>query len=237
MLGMLFQGDAARANSNCGDKLIGGSMPAPARGTGYKLDLLINDDCSVAMSSPQAMTDQEVDSANRDNVSSGRAAAERRQRLARIGSTRQRLDPDYHMDTHLWDCCNTLLSHLVTDLNWTDDGSTVTGWNTGGYTGEHPEFGTCGAGWQLANSSIVQYSGGTGQSWITIKSHAEFSYLGIFDCSGTTYYNTFEHYITGYGSGSSACNYTYNLRNTFRGWHLQVQCYNPTITLVDIPYN
>lgn len=125
---------------------------------------------------------------------------------------------------------------VVTIGSLSDDGSVVTGWNSGGYTGQHPEFGTCGPGWQLASSSLVQYSGGTGQSWVTAKSHAEFSYLGVFDCSGTQYYNVFEHFVTGYGSGASACNYTYSLRKTFTGFHLQVQCYNPTTTLVDSPY-
>ena len=230
----LPQGNIARASTDCGAKSISGSFPAPAPGKGFKVELVINDDCSVARGAPQEMTDQEIDAANHDN--SNNRTAESRQSFARIGSTRQRLDPDYHMDTHLWDCCNALLSHLVTDLSWTDDGSVITGWNSGGYTGQHPEFGTCGPGWQLANSYLIQYSGGTGQSSIIVKSHAEWSYLGIFDCSGTAYYNVFEHFVYGYGSGASDCGYTYSLRKTFQGFHLQVQCYNPTITLVDNNY-
>jgi hypothetical protein len=229
----LSQGAAARSGADCGAKSVLSSLPAPAPEEGYKVEVVINQDCSLVSGPVQAMNQQEVASAAHSERDASAASGEGRRPFSRIGSTKQHLDPDYHMDSHLWDCCNALLTHLVTDLNWTDDGSVITGWNAGGYTGQHPEFGTCGPGWQLANSYLIQNSGGTGQSSIEVKAHAEWSYLGLFDCSGTTYYNIFEHFVTGRGNGATDCwSYVY-LRHTYPGFHLQVQCYNPTWTIND----
>lgn len=87
----------------------------------------------------------------------------------------------------------------------------------------------CGHGWDVVwpNTSITISGGGVGYTFADSLTHAEFSYLGRFDCSGTVYYNILDTKLTGFGNGgSSTCAYRTQLRNTFYGWYQELLCWD-----------
>lgn len=109
------------------------------------------------------------------------------------------------------------------------NGSTITSTTHDSSIWRSTESGTCGPGWSVvwANTGISISGGGVGSSFADSLTHAEFSYLGAFDCSGGTYYNTLDTKLTGYGNGgSSTCAYRTQLRNTFYGWYQELLCWD-----------
>ena len=203
------------------------------RGLVYAADITINSDCSVSVGAARALPIAEVQTlarlqaaALRDNV---------RKDLTPISdSSPIGIDPEYHMDSHVWDCCNIVMTQLHTDLTWTTNGSTITSWNAGGWTTNHPEgWPSCGPGWQLASSWLSQWSGGVGQGSIQVHAHGEWSYRGVFDCGGTQYYNTFDNDVWGFASGIGTCSFNYGLRKSVSGWHLQAYCNDPYTVVFD----
>ena len=233
ILGMLAQSRTVTANErSCGDKTIEGSLPL-VRGKVFVADVTIQADCTISVAPTRELTTTEIKAAAKETARAQHSNA--RRPLHPIGDRGPvDVDPEYHMDSHIWDCCNIVMTQLHTDLTWTTNGSTITGWNAGGWTTNHPEgWPSCGSGWQLVNSFLIQYAGGTGSSFIEVQAHAEWSYAGVFDCGGTLYYNVFNNYVYGWGSGGGSCYFSYSLRNTHSGWHLQAYCNDPYTVVFD----
>jgi hypothetical protein len=223
---------------DCGHKFLHGSIPLPHKGRAHRVEITINEDCSVTTGKVQELGADEAQSNDEHASAAPGQGSQHRQKLPGIGSTPQYLDPDYHMDAHIWDCCNIIMTRLVTDLNWTTNGSTITGWNAGGYQAYHAEY-SCGGGggWYPVSSYLVQTAGNVGDVWIQVHAHAEWGYYGFFDaCDGSVYYNVFDNWVWGDIRSIGGCDYGYYLRNTFQNWHLQIQCYNPLTTKFDYIY-
>lgn len=224
--------DAANPH-DCGSHVLNGGLPLPERGQGYELEFILGPDCTLSSSPIRPIA---AEKAAQDAGVDGHMS---RSRFARIGSKRH-LDPDYHLNAIAWDCCGVQMTRLVTDLNWTTNGSTITGWNAGGYQAYHGEYSCIPQphhGWWPDYGSLYQSGGGTGYSSISVTSYQAWGYQGAFDaCNGNVYYNYFQNNLTGYASGSPSCSFYYSLRNTAPGWHIVAQCYDPVITIVDDPY-
>ena len=97
----------------------------------------------------------------------------------------------------------------------------------------------CGHGWDVVwpNTSITISGGGVGSTFADSLTHAEFSYLGRFDCSGTLYYNILDTKLTGFGSGaSSTCAYRTQLRNTYFGWYQELLCWDAYVWTTPPPF-
>lgn len=205
-----------------------GSLPLPPSDEGYEVLVAVDEECQITTTAPKKI---KASDAILMKEKGDKQKDERRGLVDRIGVASSSVN-DYHMDAHLWDCCNIILTRLVTDLNWSTDGITITGWNAGGYESHHGEF-SCGGGWYTTSSYLQQWSGGTGNVQIGVRSHAEWGYQGAFDCSGTRFYNVFDNYVWGDIRGIGSCDYYYSLRSVAYGFHLQIQCYNPLVTKFD----
>jgi hypothetical protein len=114
------------------------------------------------------------------------------------------------------DRANLVLNVLHTDTSWTWNGSIVTSYDSGGYVAYHRE--ATNTGWNPHNVYNVLSSGCAGCSSATIHAHAEFSYQGVFDPSGTLFYDILDNYPTVYNNGVWACNLTLYARHYSGAW-------------------
>lgn len=79
-------------------------------------------------------------------------------------------------------------------------------------------------GWWL-DYQTLQYTGGCyGCSSRTLTGKAGFGYQGVFDPTGTLFYNSYVNTVTAYGDGSGTCTHTYSWRHSIPGWHPQQWC-------------
>jgi hypothetical protein len=111
------------------------------------------------------------------------------------------------------------------NLSYGYNGSTITSYSHDAWiwraVDQQP---TCGPGWSVewSKTGISISGGGVGSSFIDSLTHAEFSYIGRFDCSGTQFYNILDTKLTGFGNGSPS---TGAYRTTYRnvpplgGWY------------------
>jgi hypothetical protein len=211
--------------TDCGPLVLSGSVPMPPPGLGHVLEATIGEDCSVIWSEVRQIDAQEaVARAEEIRQGPGSETEPLGVPLASLSSSQE-----YHINTHVWDCCGIIMTQIVTDLYWTMNGTQIGSWNTGGYQSYHTEN-YCWpnqGGWRPISVWLAQHSGGNGQSSVTVRHHGEWSYRGFFsDCIDGIFYNVFDNYLTGSGFGGD-CSFTYSFRQTAPGWHLVVECYYP----------
>lgn len=130
----------------------------------------------------------------------------------------------FHAALRLYDVIGLLLNEVYSDVCWSWNGTNVTGYSASGGYNYHPEYTPAGPGWTPINPYNVQSNGCVGCSYVTIHQHTEFSYKGVFDPSGTLYYNTLDDYENLFGSGTKSCTFTFRYRNWYTGWHNWTQC-------------
>ena len=121
-----------------------------------------------------------------------------------------------HSSSEMYDCCGILMTALYSDSSWTTADGQVTGATVGTATAAHAEGG--GNGWKLVT---VGTTGGCPAACpsAAYQHHAEFSYKGFFDSSGTWYHNAHDTSVTLRGDGTYGCSFSVTLRHTFLGWH------------------
>lgn len=119
------------------------------------------------------------------------------------------------------------------NYSYSYDGNFITGYSQSATTQRASDnTGRCGSsgyfGWTVEPSSYLAITGGgVGSLYASSQAHAEFSYRGFFDCSGTTYYNILDTQLTGYGDGSpSTCAYRFSARNLAFGWYMERLCWD-----------
>jgi len=120
-----------------------------------------------------------------------------------------------------WDCCGILMNALYTSLDFSWDDFVVTSvtnqWNTTVYHTEAPPS----RGWYLDWQQLFYDSGCLGCSSLRLRGQAGFGYQGVFDPSGTLFYNTYDNTMTGYANGAIFGTYSVTWRNSAPGWHVQ----------------
>lgn len=109
------------------------------------------------------------------------------------------------------DKANILINAVKTDSSWCWDGAVVTSYNSGGIVEWHREFPT--GGWRAENVFNVVASGCAGCDHARIHAHADFSYQGVFDPTGTRYYNHLNNWPRLNGNGSWACELYVDFKN------------------------
>ena len=124
-----------------------------------------------------------------------------------------------------WDCCGILLNELFSNLTFAGNGSIITsydGWD--GYI-LHREGGGL-TGWSLnhSDSYLRVQAGGVGSTVVETEAHQGFSYQGVFDPTGTLYYNSYTEDLYGFVYGTWLCHYSYYWRHSFVGWSVQQFC-------------
>jgi len=132
-------------------------------------------------------------------------------------------DPSYTAYQRSWDCCGILMNSLSTTLQWQAVYGGVYPYNQFNATTYHTEP-PPSRGWWLDYQNL-QYTGGcTGCSSDTLTGKAGFGYQGVFDPTGTLYYNSYVNSVTAYGDGHGSCSYTLSWRHSIPGWHPQQWC-------------
>jgi hypothetical protein len=222
---------AAATPRECPDLRFDGTIRVPA-GVGILLaEAVINEDCSVTQFVPRAISaSQAIPLTNPD--------LQIRQPFVKIGGPGPGPDPDYHENNQIIDPWGVNLTQIVTDINATTNGSTITGWSGGGYQQYHGEVPdpTCGNGpgwYPLSGNGLYYWSGGTGQTWVAVHTQGWFGYKGQFDCSGNTYENHLDNYVYAYADNSVLCSYNQWWKTGFPGWRLYVTCWNPFVVKYD----
>ncbi|MET8151295.1 hypothetical protein ACIBSW_31760 [Actinoplanes sp. NPDC049668] len=118
----------------------------------------------------------------------------------------------YRTSSEMYDCCRILMTALYTD-------STVGSTTMSTHHNREP----WNAGWSVtATSSNGGCQAECGAA--TYASHAEFSYRGIFDPTGTYYANVHDTSVVLNGDGSATCTQAVRLRHSFIGWNWQHTC-------------
>jgi hypothetical protein len=115
------------------------------------------------------------------------------------------------------------LNKVYGNVCWSWSGTIVTSASAGGGWQAHSEAPVF-PGWGAINPWNAQTGGCAGCSYISFRQHTEFNYRGVFDPSGTLYYNTIEVNEYLYGAGSRACSFSFVYRNWFPGWNTATGC-------------
>jgi hypothetical protein len=188
-----------------------GSLPAPPRGYVAESESKINADCSVSISGVRFILASSLaeESAKESRLTGNLEANPANP--ARQVSVHQRL----------WDVANILLNEFDTTLYWQYNYSAVTGYSAHNAVAYHREI---VGGWYLAYQNIWVAGGGVGQNRVTIGANAGFGYQGLFDPSGSLYFNSYNNTVTGFNNGGWSCRWAYAWRTGFPGWHTQNWC-------------
>ncbi len=133
----------------------------------------------------------------------------------------------YYAEQAVHDIVNITLNKVYSSISFTYSGSQILSYSAGGGTLSHRENKppSCGKGWKLKVQSNMQISGGVGLPWVGFVQSGEFKYKGLFDCSGTIYYNKLWNYPTVYASGTGSCRFTQEYRTWSLLWYWTMACY------------
>jgi hypothetical protein len=174
----------------CGAIHLVGSLPAPSAGTAVRQSISIDENCRVVRGPVKVLA--------------ARAGA------ARLAAA------TYHTYSEMYDCCNIVMSALYTDSSATTAGGQVTSSSTTFST--HVNREPWNAGWTVRTATSA---GGCPVACASARydHHAEFSYQGIFDATGTWYYNVHDSAAVLNGDGTVTCQQSVTLRHTFVGWN------------------
>ena len=208
---------AAAGNVSCPALGAVRSVPMPARGFAVVSEGTVTADCRLVFAPDRVVP-----------ISQMPAAPSGPQYVSGHGRVSAG-DPEATVYQRSWDCCNILMNALYTTLVWNAYGSyvyTTNQWNTTVY---HTELWPS-RGWWLDYQQLW-YSNGCQYCWSrTISGKAGFGYQGVFDPTGTVYYNTYLNTMQGNGDGSWYCTWQFWWRNSAPGWKPQNWCangYNP----------
>lgn len=133
-------------------------------------------------------------------------------------------DPTLQGHSRTWDCCGILLTELDTTETWSYGGGQVLSANaqdTVYYKSENPP-----PGWYVNTHADWWSAGCFGCSYVQLTAHVGFGYQGIFDHSGTQYYNDHYNYLTVEANGQGYCEFVVNWRNSI-SWSHQNWCTGP----------
>jgi len=222
-------GSLPHAGQVCGEVHYAGSLPLPQPGYVSIAETTINADCSTTTTAVRvaplsqlepgvSQTEPSASSQVEGGVGGG-AGNESSPPTASASAPVWSTEATVHQ--RLWDCCGILLNAFYTDVKWGFTGRAVS-WYTGtDYERHHTEWPF--PGWYPLAHRIC--CGNQAGRWaVSISGHIEFGYRGVFDPTGTWYYNTYDNLLIAYGNGGAACRYAYSFRHAFRGWHTQDWC-------------
>ena len=188
-------------------------MPAPPTGMAATVDVRVGADCRAHVSAVRLVplaTVPDVRGTTRSQPISASAPA-----TAAAVSAIQR-----GVYQRVWDCCGILMNEFDTIAYWQYNGSSVTYWSLHNAVAYHRE--TFGGGWSLQYQNAWRQ--GSSSSQVNLAGDAGFSYQGIFDPTGTLFYNSYVNTIQVRGNGSWSCQWSYAWRNSVPGWHTQNWC-------------
>jgi len=220
-------GSAAESQKDwvCPGGTLSTSLPVPPRGMVSTRTVTLDKNCNPVYGAVQIVPITQVVTASKGSLT-GATFPGLSARAALVPVT-PASSWTVNASQSIWDCCGIQLNRVYTSGSWTENGL-IQSYSIGGGYQAHSENSppSCGHGWSPANSSHTQTGGGVGQSSVAFHTHSDFSYIGVFDCSGATYYNTLDNYTTVYAAanGNATCNFTRWSRTWLGSWSWQSSC-------------
>lgn len=237
----------AQAQAVCTDIVYEGSIVLPVGGAVRRI-IRLDADCRPVVAPDQLISAVVLEATLRSGQSSGQKRDQVPMGRASTAGGRIGLARPAPMvaggPIHMFNRVKDGLGLNVTSIDphnfsYGYNGSTITSTTHDSWVNRSTESGQCGPGWSVvwSNTGISISGGGVGWSFADSLTHAEFSYHGQFDCSGTQYYNILDTKLTGYGNGaSSTCAYRTQLRNTFFGWYQELLCWDANVWTTPPPF-
>jgi hypothetical protein len=141
---------------------------------------------------------------------------------------------ELHVRVNVLEIAQQVMTGIDThNLYYSFSGGSITSVSRDSTIRYNRETNQCGGipdpGWNpnWAATYITTEQGGVGSPWVVTRTHAEFSYRGYFDCSGTQYYNILDAWASGEASGDEpTCSYRTWFRNTAPGWSVDPICWD-----------
>lgn len=121
------------------------------------------------------------------------------------------------------DVADIMLNLVRTETLWQATPSVIQSYSTGGHWEWHRES-LDTMGWHTQNQSLTKTAGNVGQSSASFRGHVEFEYIGVFDPSGTRYYNKLTNDSTVRANGTFDCVFTLWAKNYAPGWQWIKRC-------------
>lgn len=120
----------------------------------------------------------------------------------------------------MFDCCGILLTEYWLENTWTSTGATgtITAWGATDGARWHREAGGA-TGWSLDTPThfLGLVGGGLNQTIEKVKGSQGFKYQGVFDQTGTLFYNRLTLYLQGNRDGNFTCTFDYYFRRVPAG--------------------
>ncbi|MCB5182189.1 hypothetical protein [Streptomyces antimicrobicus] len=202
---------APAAGQDCGEVRLTGSLPAPPAGTAVQQQITIGPDCKPVLGEVRFVPAPPTGDAKAAKALSAAAAP-----AAAADTSRQ-----FKSWNEMFDCCNIRMTGLYTTSQWTTDGTRITAASTDVTQGWNRE--PWNAGWNL--KSATQNTDCTENCAASrTEAHADFTYKGIFDVTGSWYANTHHSYVDLAADGTATCRFDVQLRHSFIGWNWQRGC-------------
>jgi len=197
-----FAAPPTAAQKVCPSSSGQGRLTAPPTGFVRYVEYRVLDDCTVAKSAVRLIRPIEIPHLIPGSIL---------------------VDPSLTQHARSWDCCGILMNELSTTLQWNGISGSAYPYNQFNSTSYHTEA-PPSRGWWLDYQNLWYPGCSSACSPVLLRGNAGFGYQGVFDPSGTWYYNSYENYVYGYGNGYGECSYSYYWRGSAPGWNLQQWC-------------
>jgi hypothetical protein len=198
-------GDGARTNRSCGDLRLTGSLPAPPAGMAVQQEVAIGADCRPRPGEVRLMPLGRI-----EGTAAGAGTEDTESGRHRLSSWNE-----------MYDCCNIRMTGLYLTSNWATGGGGVVSAATDATQQWNRE--PWDAGWSRTSASESVDCATDCPSYRS-EAHADFTYRGIFDATGTWYANTHHSYVDITAEGTASCHFEVDLRHTFIGWNWRRGC-------------
>lgn len=210
------------SNSLCGEIKEAVTLPAPPPGLVATETWAVNENCQIELGPVQFVDPSMIGPIPGDA-------------LIGLGSVRQSPNSgesvlstsNAYAVQRTWDCCGIKMNEYYLDVQWSPStaGSKITSWSAWDGASWHLEAN--GKGWHLdaPNHFLGASAGGVGNPSVTVHGHQGFKYDGIFDPTGTVFYNTYDTWLEGKpGFTYGQCTLQVVWRHAAVGWHQQQWC-------------
>jgi hypothetical protein len=203
-------GSAAARARDCGEVRLSDRFPAPPPGTALRQNVTIDENCRVH-EGPVRLVPATGQEARHAPLPAPAV------RGSEVGTVRE-----LRSWSEMYDCCNIRMTGLYTQSAW----DTSNGRITKAATTARQEWNRepWNAGWQFKTATSTDDCATDCTLATTTHAHAEFTYQGVFDVTGTWYANTHDTYVELKGDGTASCRFDVSLRHTFIGWNWQRGC-------------
>lgn len=219
---------AGQSTTWCRDVAITIVQEMPAPGRLASQDFSVGSDCRVRLGKPAERALESLSAGSEGQLSSrSDAIGSSTQSVATLASVSYRA----YAATQIWDCCGILLTEHWIENTWTTSNTStgvITAWGAVHGASWHREGGGQ-TGWNLDpnNQFLGLVGGGLNQTFEKVKGTQGFSYQGVFDPTGTLFYNRLTDYVQGNRNSSYYCVHDYFLKKVPAGplaWKPQVLC-------------